>query len=161
MGKSLHHIGIAAALLVAGFVGNASAEVVFRGYMVVTKAQKCEFTEAGRTFLSQFHPNGPNKPDNNFSGLTHLYQFGGAGYSRGGAFTSKFKNVEGTGLGWGGFTFEGAKVRITKQTPANITNKTRFVTLKGQVQKFDSDPGVGGDPCIVTFEAAYGRDPNS
>ena len=21
--------------------------------------------------------------------------------------------------------------------------------------------GVGGDPCIVTFEAAYGRDPNS
>jgi hypothetical protein len=134
----------------------AAAEIVFRGTFKWTKVENCEFTEKGDLYVSQYHPN--DAPGNfNFSGITHLYQFGGAGYDKEGAFNENFRAVRGIGLGWSGFTFDGAKVRVTDRKPAQITATTRTVLLKGQIQGPDNDPGVGGEPCIASFDASYVR----
>jgi hypothetical protein len=137
----------------------ASAEVVFRGTIEWNSAQACRYEKAGFDYTSVYHPNQPST-NKNFSGLTHVHQFGGAGYGVSGAFTGSFRDVTAGGLGWDSFAFEGAQVRVTQRVPNVITADTRFVTLKGQIKKPFGDPGVGGGPCIVTFEAAYQRSDN-
>ena len=147
---------LAAGLLLA-LSSTASAEIIFQGTLKWTSADWCLYERPGAAYTSAYHPRLAGNM--NFSGLTTLYQFGGAGYQLTGAdFNATYRPVEGVGLGWSGYTFKNAYIRVTERSPATITAGTPFVTLKGQIMRPGNDPGVNGKICVVSFEGAYRRE---
>jgi hypothetical protein len=136
---------------------SARAEVTFQGTVKWTNAQWCKFERPGAAYNSTYHPRVPGNM--NFSGLTTLYQFGGAGYQLNNAdFNHVFRPVLGVGLGWSGYTFRGAKIRVTERSPAVINAGTPFVTMKGEIIRPSNDPGINGHVCVVAFEGAFRRE---
>jgi hypothetical protein len=150
---------LASLALVAAFSNHAAAEVLFEGTAVFTAVSNCQFLPAVDQTTSRYHPRVLG--NQNFTGLSFTYMFSSAGYKLVGKnFGPTFKNVESGGTGYGdNFTWTGSQILISEQNPATIDLSTRFVTLRGRIKKHYNDPGIGGQPCIGDFEAAYIRDP--
>lgn len=144
-----------ASFLSAALVPNAAlAERVFFGLMTFTNVANCNNIGTDDPSHSTFHPRLPDNDD--FAGLTHVNQFGGAGYQLNGAdFNSSFQLVEAHGLGWSGYDITGAAVRISSQVPATIDASTTTLRLTGQIKSPFGDPGNQNGPCVVTFKAVY------
>lgn len=146
---------IVATALVAVGTTSALAEIVFGGAFVVTAVtSQCQDTSVGKSGTSQFHPNVAGNL--NFSAISFVHQFYATGYKLPSLpFDSTFRNVQSGGVGWGDpFTWTGSQVRLLTTLPS-ITTATRFVSLKGQIKKFERDSG--GATCVVTFDASYIR----
>lgn len=149
-----------ACLAVCAFTQSVAAEVVFRGSVDSVRAQNCRSQGSGWDFNSVFHPKITG--NSGFNAISLVHQYGGMAYETTKSLSkTAFVPVSAHGLGWGYWSFDTAKVKILSSTPASlgsISDTTRFVFLKFQIQGPDEDPGVDGRPCVVTYEGSYRRD---
>lgn len=148
---------VLAALALIAFAPPAAAEQVrFRGTFTVTETKNCVARYFGETFSSAFRPAGiGDNPD--ITSLTQLNQFSADVYELPGAtFPLKtWTPVKAHGIDNLYYTFN-ARIRITRQVPANITPRTGYVQLAGQIERMGNDPGSGG-VCVASFRGAYFR----
>jgi len=135
----------------------AAAELVrFRGTLVFTAADHCAYQTAGSKYGSIYSPRlvGDNGEHAVF---TLAYDLNAAAYDLADhEFDGTFRTVTVTAVGDSAWTST-ATVRVGQRAPATITTMTRFVTLKGKITSPWDDPGWGGKPCVMSFEAAYVR----
>lgn len=145
------------AVVAVGLSSTAQAEILFRGHAVVTAVTpQCTDFDVGNQNQSRYHPPTVGGNDD-FTGITFLSSHSGHGYTIDGALTAGFKNAEAGGLGWSNYDWTGSQAKQIARTPATITAATRFVFLKAQLRAPRDDDG--GALCIITFEAAYTREP--
>ena len=146
----------AAACLLALTIAPATAQVSFRGSLIVTAVDKCLARYVGETFSSAFVPAkvGGN-PD--IASLTHLNTFSADVYELDGSNfeVGKWKAVRGNGMDVRHYSFP-ARIKILNQSPARISSRTNFVALTGMIENMGNEPGLRGT-CVVTFRGAYFR----
>lgn len=136
----------------------ASADTIFLGRLLYTKAENCAQQRAGTLYSSTYMPSGlPGNGDRTI--ISETYDVGGHSYVLAkGRFTAGFKTVtdlsHGQGVGTGT-----ARVRITRSEPADadIDADTEFVWLAGQFETPQGDPGLNGKKCLMSFTATYVR----
>jgi hypothetical protein len=137
---------------------SSTVETVFIGGMTVTAVTpQCQNFKAGWYSHALYHPYlAGNRP---WSGLNLIWDWGASGYSLSSkAFTSTFQNVYASGVGWGGYGWSGAKVRIVSQVPQVITTATPFLSMTFQIAFPEADNG--GAACIATIDAGLVKNPN-
>ena len=84
--------------------------------------------------------------------LSYYFRFFSENYTLPrGRLTSKFKKVNGVGIGRGAFSFT-ARLRLTKFTPKTVKSSTTFIDMAGQIRDFD---GVAN--CNISFRATFTR----
>lgn len=146
---------LCAAIVVAGGSA-ASAEVVFRGALTLTKVSaQCQNVQKGDSWVAQFHPQFGDQAT--FEGLSIMFDFGGSGYdTEGGKFSSgAFKAVRSGGLGWGG-VFIRPKAEWTQFGSVTYSTPTKpTLTLKGKAKRWNNDGG--GLDCEVSFTGSFVR----
>lgn len=135
-----------------------AGEVIFLGKLFYVRASNCAQQSAGSLYNSMYKLSGlgTNGPDTT---IAETFDFGGHAYRRpGGRFTSAFTPVEAHSASFGAHTYS-ARVKITSSIPpdGSISAATEFVSLTGQFEGPQGDPGVGGNKCIINFTATYVR----
>lgn len=148
-----------AALALCALCQPALAEVVFRGASRSIQVQNCRNQGVGWDNTAVFHPRITG--NDQFSSIGIFHPFGGISYETSAVFSkTAFISVAAHGVGWGHWSFNTAKVKILTSSPRSLTsisNSTRFVFLKFQIQGPDQDPGVNGRKCVVTYDASFHR----
>ena len=134
---------------------SANAVVEFRGGFFVTAANAACIAvgnNVGDFGAARFRPNGVSN-NGPHSKLSLFYTVFASNYTRlNNKFVNSFKNVDGTSVGFGGFTFA-AQVKI-KMKPKTPTASTKFVTMEGSIKDYTGDAG-----CDIDFRAALTRRP--
>ena len=149
----------AAGLLIMSLPATGLAdEIPFFGVLQYTNALNCLHQTAGNHYRSVYKPSniGDNGSDTFINGQ---FDFGGHGYRLTDArFTSAFQTVDGFAAAFQGQRYE-ARIRVTESMPpdSEITAKTPYVWLIGQIEGPEDDPGLDGYPCVMSFRAAYAR----
>lgn len=155
MGKSF----IGAVCAVLALTAGAAAETKYRGTLKITSESNCNADRLNNSYSSQYYiaNSGGN---GNYSGLSLLYDFGGAAFRRVGSFgsigASSFTAVDGYGIGNSGSTYA-AGLRLTSRSPSIVDGTSNTILLTGYIHNLWNDGGVNGQPCIVGFRGAYIR----
>lgn len=134
---------------------SAKAQIIeFAGSFVLAKLnQTC--IDAGWTLgdraMARFTP--PKIGDNGSSTrLSYFFTNFAENYTLPkGSLSSKFKKVNGVGIGRGPFSFN-SKMRVTRLSPKNIKASTTFIEMAGNIQDFD---GIAG--CNISFRGGFAR----
>jgi hypothetical protein len=134
----------------------AAEQVRFRGAFTLTSVKNCIARYVGETFNSAYRPAkiGDN-PD--ITSLTQLNQYSGDVYELPGKDfpLKKWVRVKAWGIDNLHYRFD-AHIKITRQVPAKIDEKTQHVLLDGVIRNMGNDPGNGGT-CVASFRGAYFR----
>jgi hypothetical protein len=146
---------IAMTLYILLFFGSASQSAVieFRGTLIVSSVtQACVtngITDSGDSYRMRYSPRllGTNGSS---TSLTAVWGFGAVNYtlSRGNLVGNIFVDVNMTGVARKAFRSI-RQMRITSQSPANLTSTTANVSLSGDIKGFLSDP-----LCDIHFSAS-------
>ena len=149
---------LVSAFLSLFFTAQASAEVSFKGAIQWVKATNCSGELTGLEYGARFHPRIAGNSD--FASITTIFTYDAFLYKLNGKnFTTAFQTVIGKGISGDAYTPSPApQVLVSSQTPATISLTTLTVTLRGQIKSPWGDPGVGGNRCIVDFEAVFFKD---
>jgi hypothetical protein len=139
----------------------SAAETNFRGNLVFTAVKNCNAkdAQAGWEFKSSYHV--PMSGNDNFSGLSLVYQYGAIGHRLENAkFTSAYKVVKTGGVGWGdAYTSKRqSSILVSLQVPSTLTPTTPSVIVTGKIKNVWGDIGV--ENCEVTFRGVYVRNLN-
>lgn len=134
----------------------ASAEVRFRGHVVITAINNCQNGEmqVGWDFRSEFHPRLAGNDD--FTGLSLVHDFGAIGNRlQSKDFTSAYQTVIKGGVGWGDGYVPQKKgaILLSTQQPKIISASTQTINVTGKMKNPWGDEG--SEQCEATFRGVY------
>lgn len=139
-------------------VGCLAEQVPFYGILQYTHAENCAQQTAGSRYKSLYMPSNLGDNDPNYTTINETFDFGGHAYKVAGRFTSSFRVVEAHSASFGAHQYE-ARIRIITSVPPDesLTRNTNFISLTGQIEHPQGDPGVGEEECVMSFRASYTR----
>jgi len=145
--------------MAVAMIGSAQAEVLYRGYFVITAVNAACAGDAskGDSFNAQFHPNGVTG-NSNFSALNLIQRFNAVSHRLDGAsFGPVFKTVVSTGIGWSEYTPDAtSQIRFATQDPSSLAAGPASINVTGQVKNIWGNLGKEG--CTATFRYVGIRD---
>lgn len=148
---------VCAAAILAAAISNASAQNVdWRGSVLITAATDCAAINlsAGSIMNARYrHPGlGDNGPSARISMIANY--FANNLSDPDGDFGSTFQTVKGTVIGGGARAYN-ASLRMISRTPANITESTPTVVIRGIVRNFSRTPD--NPSCRISFQMSVMR----